>query len=152
MHQPKFRTLAVAVAVGLAASLLPMAGASAADDVVEWASTDGEPVAVTTTSADQKAHIFFSGTAGRHLLVTCDTQLRSGPTYVLLAADGTQIGAEQTCPNTLRPLDINPLPVTGRYRLLMKPSNGQTFATTTKVLLIDDVHGTMAVGGAPVEL
>ncbi len=152
MHLPKFRTLAVAVAVGLFASLLPMAAASAADDIVEWASTDGEPVPVTTTTPDQKAHIFFSGTAGRHLIVTCDTQQRSGPTYVLLAADGTQIGPEKTCPNTLSPLDINPLPVTGRYRLLMRPTNGQTFATTTKVLLIEDVHGTMSVGGASVEL
>ncbi|GIE91542.1 hypothetical protein [Actinoplanes regularis] len=150
MRLTRIRAITAAVALGLSVTPLVLAAAaSAADDVVEWATTDGEPVKIATTSADQKAHVFFTGSAGRHLIVSCDPGTTAS-SYVIQRADGSEL-KKSKC-DAHKPLDFDPFRDSGRLRMLFTGENGQPFSATIKVLMIEDVTGTVTPGGAPLTL
>ncbi|MBO3743191.1 hypothetical protein [Actinoplanes flavus] len=145
----RIRAIITAAALGLSTvPLIPGTAASAADDVVEWATTNGEPVSITTTTAGQKAYVYFSGSVGRHLTISCEKSAGT-PTYVLQAFDGSQVEGSRTCDAT-RPTDINLLKADGRYRLLVTDRNAQTFGATVKVQQFDNAAGTLMAGAQPI--
>ncbi|MEU7909338.1 hypothetical protein [Actinoplanes sp. NPDC049118] len=150
MRLTRIRAITAAAALGLSvAPMVPASAASAADDVVEWATTDGEPVKITTTSAGQRAHVFFTGSAGRHLTISCEPGTGAS-SYVIQRADGSEF-TNSKC-DAGKPLDFDPLRESGRLRMLFTGENGQPFSATVKVLMVEDVTGTITPGGAPLSL
>ena len=107
----------------------------------------GAAVTVTTTIPGQNGRLTFSGTAGQRVSLNQSGSNCFSSTTTIQNPDGSPLAS--TCGGYF--LDVQTLPTTGTYTILVDPLNAITLSTTLTLYTVPaDVTGAIVPGGAAV--
>lgn len=107
----------------------------------------GAAVTVATTIPGQNGRLTFSGTAGQRVSLDQSGSNCSSSTTTIQNPDGSPLAS--TCGGYF--LDVQTLPTTGTYTILVDPLNAITLSTTLTLYTVPaDVTGSIVPGGAAV--
>lgn len=129
----------------------PFGKATSADifvtaDVAVPIGIDGPPVTVTLSEPRQTARLAFNGTAGQRASLGMVNVSIPGSEVSLSRVDGTSLGSPQFVGVSGGAIDAAPLPVSGRYVILVDPRDNNAGSMT--VYLSSDLTGNVAIGGS----
>ena len=123
-----------------------------AQDSVGTIAVDGNPITITTTTPGQNASLTFNGVAGQRISMTA----RSGSTIgygdadaTILKPDGSKLAQISVYNFTDSFMDVQTLPVSGKYTIKIDPSYQIFGAFTTKLFnVVTDVSVPLAINGS----
>jgi YD repeat-containing protein len=105
----------------------------------------GSPLVLPVSRPAQRTPLTFSGTTGQRLSLGVASSLSSRVTIV--KPDGTPLISDWSEELTV---NLPPLPATGTYTVYLDPYGASTGTMT--VTLLEEVAGTITIGGAPIAL
>jgi YD repeat-containing protein len=109
---------------------------------------DGSSVTVTIPTASKIGMVVFDAVAGQRLSLGGSVMTMSHTVYVY-RPDGTVL-TSQNVPFPSWAIDMNPVPVTGTYTIVVAPNGSATGNIT--LTLSQEVTGSLSVGGAALPL
>ena len=124
-------------------------------DVLSTIVIGGSAVTVTTTSAGQNALVSFDGTAGQRVsLKISGVSLTGGNGYVdvhIKKPDGSVLASSLFTTSSGGFIDVNTLPVTGTYTILVDPQGSNIGSVTLTLYSVPaDISGSIVPGGSAV--
>ncbi len=126
-------------------------------DVTGTITPGGPPVTVTTIGAGQRGFLTFAGTTGQRIsLKVSGVALTGGSNSVdvsIKKPDDVTLASISSISSSGSFFDVQTLPVTGNYTVLVDPRDTSYGSTTLTLYDVPaDVTGTITPGGAPVTL
>ena len=137
-------------AISSADFFVPPPPYTAADIQVTDRMAIGQSKTVTITTAGKKGLILFDGNAGQRVSMMLSAFTLSG-TVSILRPDGTLLASTGIATYSSF-LDAQTLPATGTYTILIDASATSTGSVTMALNNIQDVTGTITIGGSTVTL
>ncbi|MBI3302591.1 MAG: IPT/TIG domain-containing protein [Deltaproteobacteria bacterium] len=119
-------------------------------DVTGSITPGGPSMTVTITTPGQSGRLSFDGTAGQRVSVLVNNAtFASCGSVKILKPDGTTLASGSGCTNSF--IDVQTLPVTGTYTLLIDPYGTNTGQSTLTLYDVPpDVSGSLTIGGTAV--
>ena len=127
-----------------------------APDITGSITPGGSPVTVTTTTPGQRGLLTFSGTAGQRVSLLTSGVVVTGGTYIaisIMKPDNTTLVSDSFVSSSGSYIDVQTLPVTGTYTLIVAPRDtGYGTATVTLYDVPADSTANITPGGAAVAI